>query len=177
MLGYVVTPGRGAADRLLDGLATRLAADGLQLLGAVQRNPDVPGALRCDMELCLLGAPGVWRISQRLGPLSRGCRLDPQGLEQAAGAVAAALAAGSPADLLIVNKFGKQEIDGRGFRPVIADALLRDIPVLTTVNAKNLPAFLAFAEGLAEPLPDQPEALLHWCRSRIAPPEPTRASA
>lgn len=176
MLAFVTAAGRGEADRLMAWLAGRLREDGLRLAGALQRNVERPGTEICDMELCLVGRPTVWRISQDLGPGAQGCRLDPEGLEQAAGEVAAMLAT-RPADLLIVNRFGKQEIDGRGFRPVIADALLRDIPVLTTVNAKNLPAFLAFAEGLAEPLPDQPEALLHWCRSRIAPPEPTRASA
>lgn len=129
------------------------------------------------MELCGIGRAGLWRISQRLGTLSRGCRLDPQGLESAAGEVAAALAAEPAAELLLINKFGKQEVDGRGFRPVIAEALLRDLPVLTAVNAKNLPAFLAFAEGLAEPVAPEPEALRQWCLARIPPRNPARATA
>ena len=177
MLGYVTTAGRGDSDRLLAALADRLLADGMRLVGAVQRNVDRGVDLHCDMELALAGGGAAWRISQRLGPMSRGCRLDPQGLESAAGEVAAVLAAASDAELLIVNKFGKQEIDGRGFRPVIAAALLRDIPVLTAVNARNLPAFLAFAEGLAEPVAAEPEALRQWCLRRVVPRTDPRATA
>ena len=177
MLGYVTTSARGQGDRLLAGLAERLLADGVRIAGAVQRNVELPDGAPCDMELCVLSGTGVWRISQRLGPHARGCRLDPQGLEHAVGEVAAALAAGSVAELVLINKFGKQEIDGRGFRPVIAAALLADLPVLTAVNAKNLPAFMAFAEGMAEPVPPEPEALRQWCLSRIPPRGMEQASA
>jgi len=177
MLGYVTTAGRGESDRLIAGLAERLVAEGTRLVGAVQRNIERPGDARCDMELCGVGRAGLWRISQRLGTLSRGCRLDPQGLESAAGEIAAALAADAGAELLLINKFGKQEIDGRGFRPVIAAALLRDLPVLTAVNARNLPAFLAFAEGMAEPVAAEPEALRQWCLARIPPRDAGRATA
>ncbi len=168
MLGYVTASGRGEGDRVLSALAERLRTEGVRIVGAVQRNLDRPVGAPCDMELCVLSGAGVWRISQRLGPHARGCRLDPQGLEQAVGAVAAELAGQPAVDLVIVNKFGKQEADGRGFRPVIAAALLADLPVLTAVNAKNLPAFLAFAEGLAEPVAPEPEALRQWCLPRIA---------
>ncbi len=177
MLGYVTTSGRGQSDRLLAGLAERLMAEGVRIAGAVQQNLDRPDGAPCDMELCVLSGTTVWRISQRLGPHARGCRLNPQGLEQAVGEVAAALADGPAAELVIVNKFGKQEIDGRGFRPVIAAALLAELPVLTAVNAKNLPAFLAFAEGMAEPVAPEPGALRQWCLSRIAPRAAPRASA
>ena len=177
MLGYVTTPGRGESDRLLAALAESLLAEGVQVLGVVQRNLERPDGARCDMDLLGLGATDVWRISQRLGPRSQGCRLDPQGLERAAGEIAAVLAAGSAADLLLVNKFGKQEVDGRGFRPVIAAALLRDLPVLTAVNARNLPGFLAFAGGLAEPVAAEAAALRQWCRARIAPRSPGLATA
>jgi hypothetical protein len=81
--------------------------------------------------------------------------------------VAATLDPGAAADILIVNTFGKQEIAGRGFRPLIAAALLRDLPVLTAVNPRNLPAFLAFSGGLALPVSADPEALRLWCLARI----------
>lgn len=161
MLGFVTTPGRGASDRLLYGLADRLRADGLTLAGAVQDNVERASDIRCDMELHVLSGADVIRISQNLGAGSRGCRLDPAGLEQAVGLVGAALEADP--DLLIINKFGKQELEGRGFRPVIAGALLRGIPVLTAVNDKNLPAFLAFADGLAERVAPTPDAARDWC--------------
>lgn len=56
-------------------------------------------------------------------------------------------------DVLIVNKFGKQEAEGEGFRPVIAAALAVGIPVLVGLNTLNAPAFRSFASGLAVELP------------------------
>jgi hypothetical protein len=100
------------------------------------------------------------RISQSLGPGSKGCRLDPAALEQAVALVSAGLE--TKPHLMVVNKFGKHEADGRGFRPVIGDAMMRGIPILTGVNRLNHDAFLAFSQGMAERLPAEPEALDQW---------------
>jgi nucleoside-triphosphatase THEP1 len=70
----------------------------------------------------------------------------------------------SGADLLIVNKFGKHEAEGRGFRDVIAEAVAMEIPVLVGLNALNRPAFESFAEGLAVQLPSDPAALMAWVK-------------
>lgn len=163
MLGYVVSEGRGEGDRLIHAVAMQLRAAGLPLAGAVQTNVERDPAHKCDMDLHILSGHDVVRISQDLGRLSRGCRLDPAGLERAVGLVGAALA-DRPA-LLIVNKYGKQEIDGRGFRPLIGEALAEGIPVLTAVNRGNVDAFLAFAADRAAPLPADADAILAWCRS------------
>ena len=77
---------------------------------------------------------------------------------------AAALETG-PA-LLVVNKFGKQELDGRGFRPLIGEALSRGIAVLTAVNPGNLPGFLEFAGDYAEALPPDVDAIVDWCNAQ-----------
>ena len=126
MLGYIVAEGRGAGDLLLAEVAAALRSSGVPLAGAVQVNLDNDPSRKCDMDLHILSGQDVVRISQDLGALSQGCRLDPMGLENAVGLVAAALDK-APA-LLIVNKFGKQELDGRGFRPLIGEALARGIP-------------------------------------------------
>ena len=68
----------------------------------------------------------------------------------------------SSPDLLIINKFGKHEAEGRGFRPLIAEALARDIPVLLGVNALNLDAFEGFSCGLAEELSADATAIATW---------------
>lgn len=166
MLGYLVADGVGAADRMLWRLAHDLRAEGVPLAGAVQDNSAMDKGGRCHMDLHILTGREVIRISQSLGALARGCRLDPAALERAVGLVAAALATG-PA-LLIVNKFGKQELDGRGFRPIIADALGMDIPVLTAVNAGNEAGFLAWAEDMAQRLPPDPPALHAWVAGTVA---------
>lgn len=163
MLGYVVSEARGEGDRLIHAVAMRLREAGVPLAGAVQTNEERDPARKCDMDLHILSGHDTVRISQDLGLLSRGCRLDPDGLERAVGLVAAALA-DRPA-LLIVNKFGKQEIDGRGFRPLIGEALAEGIPVLVAVKAGNLDAFLAFAEDMAEALPKDVDAIADWCHA------------
>jgi nucleoside-triphosphatase THEP1 len=159
-LAYTMAPGRGDTDLVLERLATDLAARGLRCCGTVQINSERCDAGPCDMDVRVLPDGAILRISQDLGPQSRGCRLDPAALETAVGLVAASLSSG--ADLLIVNKFGKHEAEGRGFRYVIAEAIAMDIPVLVGLNAINRPAFESFADGLAVQLPSDPTALMAW---------------
>lgn len=64
--------------------------------------------------------------------------------------------------MLIINKFGKHESDGRGFRPVIGEALAMDIPVLVGVNGLNEEKFQTFADGAAEALPADLDAIEAW---------------
>lgn len=159
-LGHVSLPGRGANDLFLAGVARGLQAAGLRLAGTVQVNIRREGRVRCDMDLRVLPDGPVLRISEDRGNGARGCRLDAGVLEAAVLGVSAAL---PQADLLLVNKFGKQEAEGRGLAPLIAEALSRGIPVLAGVNGLNLPAFEAFAEGLATPLPGDEAMVLDWC--------------
>ncbi len=160
MLAYIVAEGRGEADRCLVKVSEDLRARGVKLAGAVQFNIELQAEYKCQMDLEILNGSDVVRISQDLGALSQGCRLDPEGLERAVGLVGAALDQG--ADLLIINKFGKQEVDGRGFRPLIGEALGRGIPVITAVARGNVDGFEAFAEGMATRLQPKPEIVIDW---------------
>ena len=86
-------------------------------------------------------------------------------LPAAAGEAAAGAAARlEGADLALVNKFGKQEAAGRGFRDFIAAALAEEIPLLIAVAPELVPAFTEFAGDYATPL-TWPEAEA-WCRVR-----------
>lgn len=159
-LAYTMAPGRGDVDLLLLGIAEALQKDGYRLGGTVQINTDIDGGGPCDMDVKVLPEGPVLRISQSLGRNSTGCRLNPEALEQAVGLVEATFADGM--DLLIVNKFGKHEAEGRGFRPLIAEALSRDIPVLVGLNGLNKAAFLDFAGGAEQQLPPSKGAILDW---------------
>jgi hypothetical protein len=163
MLGYLITDGEGTADRLLAEVADALVAEGWPLAGAVQINSDAGSGRRCNMDLNVLAEGRIIRISQNLGKFAKGCRLDPDGLEQAVGLVARALSGPVRPRLLIVNRFGKQEADGRGFRSLIGQALADGIPVLTSVGRANMPVFHAFADGFAEELAPVAAELLDWC--------------
>lgn len=172
MLGVLTVPGRGAADLLLERVATRLAAEGWPLAGAVQVNRDHAVAGRkCHMDLHVLGTDHVVCISQDLGAGSRGCRLDAAALETAVGLAEAALAAGPRPRLVILNKFGKREVEGGGFRPLIGRALGMGLPVLTAVGQGNLDGFDDFADGLAEPMGATEAEALAWCRRAVAAAE------
>jgi nucleoside-triphosphatase THEP1 len=70
-------------------------------------------------------------------------------------------------DLLIINKFGKEEARGRGLRAVIAAALLAEIPLLIGVSTQNLRDFLSFVEDSVTRLRPNIEAITAWCRNTI----------
>ena len=193
-IAFITSDERGRTDRVLAEVAERLTAEGVRLAGAVQRNAPAPDARRHDMELEVLPTGGRLRISQDLGPQARGCRLDPGALEQAVAEVGIALkGAGQeprlgpgqepgqgpgerPVDLVILNKFGKHEAEGRGFRDLLAQAAMADLPVLIGVGTGARDAFAAFTQGLAEPLPADPGAVLAWCRARLPRPAPAAQS-
>jgi hypothetical protein len=116
----------------------------------VQVNTERVGSRHCDMGLMVLTDGPSFRISQNRGNWARGCRLDAGSLETAVEHVARFVDCG--ADLMIVNKFGKHEAEGRGFRSVIAAALEHGMPVLVGLNALNREAFNKFSWSLAEEL-------------------------
>ncbi len=161
---FVTATGRGAIDACLAEAVTRMEAAGIRLAGTVQTNIARADRAVCDMDIRVLPDGPVFRISQDLGVGARGCRLDPGALESAVTEVEARL---DGAALLIVNKFGKQEAEGRGLVNVIADATARGIPVIVGVNRLNLPVFLSFADGLAAPLPTDPQAIADWVLAAI----------
>jgi len=159
-LAYTMLPGRGDGGLMFSQLAEWLMTRGMRVTGLVQADTTGLDRHPCDMDLRVLPDGGVIRISQSLGAGSRGCRLDAGALECAAVEVSRTLSGG--VDLLIVNKFGKLEAQGRGFANVIADALGEEIRVIVGVNDLNLEAFLDFTAGLATPLAPCREPLLAW---------------
>lgn len=161
--GYILTDGDGQSDVLLCAFAKHLETRRLRLAGIVQTNTETTDGGRCDMDVRVLGGGPVIRISQSLGEGARGCRLDAGALEQAVAEVTARM--DDDVDLLLLNKYGKHESEGRGFRTLIADALDRDLPVLVAVNRLNLGSFLEFSAGLAEVLPNDHFGLQGWLGS------------
>ena len=162
-LAYTISPGRGDTDLVLERLATDLAARGLRCCGVVQINSERADAGPCDMDVRVLPVGPVLRISQDLGANARGCRLDPHALETAVGLVEKGLLNG--ASILIINKFGKLEADGRGFRNVIAEAVALDVPVIVGLNSLNKKAFENFAEDFAIELAADLGILSAWAVS------------
>lgn len=147
-------------DDALAEAARRLQAEGRRLGGVVQSSRPRPGRARCDMWLADLFTGEEVRISQDLGPGSTGCRLDLEGLARAHVLIDRALAAG--VEGLIINRFGKQEAEGRGFRDLIAEALGQGLPVVLAAPRRNLAALTAFAGTAFAWLPCDAAAVLAW---------------
>lgn len=158
-IAYINSDRTGAVNTALSELAKYLLDRGVRVVGTTQTDTPRQDGHKCDMDVKVLPDGDVIRISQDLGLNSRGCRLDPDALEQA---VAQTLARLDTAELLIVNKFGKHEADGRGFREVIGAALARGIPVVVGTNGLNLAAFQEFSAGQAVGLPADVPELLNW---------------
>ncbi|MCU4179165.1 DUF2478 domain-containing protein [Bosea sp. BH3] len=132
-----------AIDAFLQGTAARLKRRGLRLGGVVQHNDEACDDRCMAMSLEDLANGHRFPISQELGAGAGGCHLDSAGLAAAAAAFAGALA--ERADLVMVNKFGKQEAAGEGLRQEIADVLLAGLPLLIAVRRDFLPAWRDFA--------------------------------
>lgn len=159
-LACVSLPGRGATDAFLAKLTMRLEAQGLRLAGTVQSNVERPGRKKCDMDLRVLPDGPSLRISEDRGDLARGCMLDSGVLEQAVVEVMNRLAG---AEVLIVNKFGKRECEGRGLVPAIVEAASLGIPALLGVNGLNMADLRAFAGNELLVLPTDLDKVMHWC--------------
>jgi nucleoside-triphosphatase THEP1 len=164
-LGVIVYDDGLSADILIARCGAALAAAGYRLGGIVQSNPHRPGRRRCDMFVKdLLGGDEI-KISLDRGNEARGCRLDPDAFARIDAWVERAML--ERVDLLIINKFGKEEARGRGLRPVIANALIADIPLMIGVSTQNLSDFLTFVGDSASCLRSEIEAMVAWCRNAI----------
>lgn len=163
-IGFTMAPGRGDTDLILQQVALAMIGEGFCPAGTAQINTERAGTEPCDMDVVVLPTGPRICISQSLGPGARGCRLNPEALESAVSLVQSRLPS---SDCLIVNKFGKHEADGRGFRPVIAEALTAGLPVVVGLNDLNAPAFEDFCGGLAERLNPLPDAIVNWLLSHM----------
>lgn len=152
-----------AADDALAAAAATLAREGLRIVGHVQRS--APGGAR---EVTLVEDLATGRrhpITQDLGTCSAGCALDPAALAEVAGGLLAALDA--PADLLVLNRFGRGEAEGGGLRAAVEKACMLGVPVLAILRDDYAEAWEAFTGG-TERLPPAPDVILDWVRRAIS---------
>jgi nucleoside-triphosphatase THEP1 len=164
-IGAVVYDDGLLSDALITQCAADLVASGYRLGGVVQSNAHRAGRRRCDMYVKdLLGGDEI-KISLDRGNEARGCQLDPYAYARIDAWVERAVLQG--VDLLIINKFGREEAHGRGLRPVIAEALIAEIPLLMGVPTRNLRDFLSFVGDSTTPLRPDIEAITAWCQNAI----------
>jgi nucleoside-triphosphatase THEP1 len=146
-------------DTVLSDFAADLNARGFRAIGMVQAGQCADSSLSA----VLLHSGETLPLSQDFDPTARGCRLDVGRLQNAGARIADALKAG--ADLLIINRFGKREQNGRGLSYLIERALQADTPVVIAVSTRNFADWIKFSEGKSAKLACNHEALKAWWRN------------
>lgn len=154
---------QGAAiDTLLTSVSYCLRQSGWKLAGAVQ-SPAVARSSRCEMTLEDLATGTCIEMVDSLGPSASGCRLDTEALEDSVGFAASSL--DPDTKLVIINRFGKRETEGHGFRSMIENAVALGVPVLVGLKKIHLDAWTQFVGGEPLLLPTDVDEILGWCEA------------
>jgi nucleoside-triphosphatase THEP1 len=162
-------------DAVLRDFAAELKTQGTRVVGLVQAGQCADSSLSA----VLVHSGEKLLLAQDFDPAAAGCRLDLGRLENVGARVAEALEAG--ADLLIINRFGKRERDGKGLAFLIDRALGADIPVVIAVSEERFSEWIKYAGGMGEKLACERPTLETWWRkvslSGSAPSAPEQSGA
>lgn len=155
-IATVIHGGDGEYDWLLKEFVDELKIAGWDVQGLLTKHSKNP------MIIYNLADGKEFVISQKLGKESQSCSLDLGSLAGAAFVLRKGLK--DRADLVVVNRFGTAETEGKGFIAEFLALISEDIPVLTLTNDKYLTAWREFTGGLAEELEPTKEALYGWIK-------------
>jgi len=147
-------------ETLLAHAARALAKRGVRLGGVLQHDIATVIEDPCAMQLENLETGESIPLSQELGRGSISCRVDPDALARGSMAVRGALARG--VDLVIINKFGAQEVAGAGLRDEMAETVVAGVPLLTAVGERFLAEWKEFTGGEGMLLDPTLDAILAW---------------
>jgi hypothetical protein len=144
-------------DAVLRAFAGDIGARGFRPVGLVQLGHRVESG---SLSAMLIHTGITVRLFQDLGAGATGCKLDVGQLLDAASQVASGIDEG--ADVVIINRYGKQEREGRGLTYLIERALDSDIPVVIAVPDHRFAEWISFAGGMSVKLPCNKDALVSW---------------
>ena len=144
-------------DQILREFAADLNASGHRAVGIVQLGHHCADA---SLSAMLVHTGEQLRLFRDFGTCSAGCRLDVGQLLDAGQQIASAIEQG--ADVLIVNRFGRQEREGKGLSYLVERALSADIPVVIAVPGHRFADWIKFADGMSVKLRCDREALDFW---------------
>ena len=143
-------------DAVLRDFADEVKSQGFRVVGLVQAGQCADSSLSA----VLVHSGEKLLLAQNFDPAAAGCRLDVSRLEGVGARVADALEAG--ADLLIINRFGKRERDGKGLAYLIERALGADIPVVIAVSQDRFAEWIKYSGGMSVKLACERAALETW---------------
>ncbi|MEE9335155.1 MAG: DUF2478 domain-containing protein [Granulosicoccaceae bacterium] len=164
-IAAIVTESADRSDEIIDRVISNLQDQGQLVAGLRQRL--IPGVdTGCGVRLEDIQTGELHRITQNLGNGSISCNIDTAAVERLALNQCSAL--NENINLLFVNRFGKQESEGRGFRGVMERAIELDIPVLTAVRKSSLQAWIDYGGDWVTTLPVCENHIQLWCESAIS---------
>ncbi len=157
-----------AVDEVLARAAEELTRRGFRVAGLVQENRQRTGDCACrEMRLRDLASGRLTQISEDRGAQARGCHLDWQALTELAVKLERELS--DETDVLIVNRFGRSESEGQGFRGAIEKALSLGVQVIVAYRDGYADPWEAFHGGLATPCGATVEEIVGICERNRSP--------
>lgn len=153
---------------LLANITDHLVARNIVVQGCIQREIEEKNSCRCHTYLDNIMTGKKVRISQDLGNGSVGCKLDASILSQLSTVALQELDLGP--QLVIINRFGRGEAEGHGFRNVFEKAFSMDIPVLTAVKDEYIEGWREFSGELGIELNAEYDHIFEWCSDAIKVP-------
>jgi len=152
---------RDDPDCLLQEFVADLKRSGVRLTGLIQCNR-IFGSAVGHVPVMVLPEESVIRLGHNVDSC-QSCSLAANALIEAARNIGLAIDRGT--DLLVINRFGKMEVEGRGLVDQIYRAVVADIPVLATVPEQHFTVWTKFSRGMSVKLQCSRKQLDEWWRS------------
>jgi len=146
-------------DAILRDFAASLNAQGFRAVGMVQAGQCADSSLSA----VLVHSGEKLLLAKDFDPSASGCSLDIERLQAAGARIADALQSG--ADIVIINRFGKRERDGKGLAYLIERARDAGIPLVIAVSSNHFADWVKFAGGTSAKLACERSALDMWWRN------------
>lgn len=159
-IAAVVYPDEVFPKAIFETFVGKCRVRGLSISGVLQYPAFEGGDHRCDVILEDIATGHRTPLFESRGAGARGCRLDQAALAEVVARIEGYLDIAP--DLLILNKFGKVESDGGGFRDLIARAVDLGIAVVIGVPQRNLSHWREFAGDLSVEIPNDEPTLQRW---------------
>ncbi len=160
--GVVFEDGELLSHCLAD-VVEQLRSRGLRVVGSLQRKRQ-GGEACCDaVEVEDLGLDQRVDVTENRGKGAEGCRLDIQALAKVVESIEMQIdSTDKPVDLVMVNRFGQAESEGRGMRAALNSAVSKSLPVLVAVKPRYLDDWNEWHQGGAVNLKPDADAIIDW---------------
>ena len=147
---------------LLAEFAADIMARGWRVGGLVQRTFRGPDGFKQKIVATELDTGRRVTLATYKGDRTREsvCGFDTAALAEATGAVRRAVAARM--DLIVIEKFSRQETDGEGLLDEILSAMAEGIPTITLLSSEVVEEWTRLTGGLATLIPAERQAVWRW---------------